>query len=438
MDYQTYDELFEKSTVLFDQARAIIANPEAKAEEKEKARKMVEDGKRLRGDSKLLQELEQLKGTASQEAQNKQAAPGTGPRQLKTLGDFLTAVYSATFEQRRHPDLKFLSYRGDSEKAWTTLQPGAPGATKDLVENTGAAGGFLVFPEHRNELMMFSPLMQLVRQRAMVLRMGSRVLQIPVLNQGTTPTAGSAFFGGVIPYWTEEGEYKDESEPSFGQMELIAHKLITYTEASDELLADSAIGLEDLLRGLFGGSISNELEWTFINGTGAGQPLGVINAPVTLVQPRAVAGAIGIADIFGMIAQFAGQSPIWIAHQSTLLQLLALSGPPLTPSYVWIGNGRDSYPTTLMGYPVFFVENAQTLGVQGDLILADFSKYVIGERQDTTIDSSKHYRFRHDLTSWRAVTRVDGRPWAVAPVTYRDGVTSVSPFVILGDILPGS
>jgi hypothetical protein len=29
------------------------------------------------------------------------------------------------------------------------------------------------------------------------------------------------------------------------------------------------------------------------------------------------------------------------------------------------------------------------------------------------------------------VHRVDGRPWLSAPITYRDGVTTVSPFVIL-------
>lgn len=434
MEYKTYDELFERSTALFDQAKALLAKPEATAEDLTNAKKMTEDAKGLRERSRLLQEVEELKGQAQQEAQNKQAAPQTGPRSLKTFGDYLGAVWNATFERVRHPDLKFTSYRGDTEKAFSATQPGAPSASKDLVENTGAAGGFLVFPEHRNELMMFSPLMQLVRQRAMVLRMGSRVMQIPVLNQGNTPTGGSAFFGGVIPKWTEEGEYKTESDPAFGQMELVAHKLITYTEVSDELLADSAIGLEDLLRGLFGGAIANELEWAYINGTGAGQPLGVINAPVTLVQPRAAANAIGLADIFGMVSQFAGQSPIWIAHQSTMPQILALNGPAGNPPYVWIGNGRDQMPTTLMGYPIFFVENAQPLGTAGDLGLADFSKYVIGERQDTTIDASKHYRFRYDLTSWRGVTRVDGRPWAQAPVTYRDGATQVSPFVILGGV----
>lgn len=180
-------------------------------------------------------------------------------------------------------------------------------------------------------------------------------------------------------------------------------------------------------------AIAGEEEWCFVNGTGAGQPLGVVPAGATFHQARAVAGAIGIGDIFNMLEHFMGVSPVWVAHQSTLPSILGLNGPAGNPSYVWISNAVSAAPTTLMGYPIFFTENAPTLGLEGDLGLYDFSKYVIGDRQATAIDSSKHYRFQYDLTAWRAVHRVDGRPWLSAPLTLRDGVTQVSPFVILDD-----
>jgi len=186
---------------------------------------------------------------------------------------------------------------------------------------------------------------------------------------------------------------------------------------------------------LFGGAIANEEEWAFINGSGAGQPLGIVSAGcgVTIRHARAAANAIGINDVFNLLSHFMGQTPIWLAHQSTMPQILSMNGPAGNPSYVWIGNGRDAQPTTLMGYPVYFIENCSTLGNEGDLILADFSKYVIGDRQTTTVDASKHFRFQNDLTAWRAVHRVGGRPWLSAPLTLRDGTTEVSPFVILDD-----
>jgi len=258
-----------------------------------------------------------------------------------------------------------------------------------------------------------------------------------VLDQTGAPAAGSSYYGGAIAYWTEEGALKSESQPDFRQMSLVAHKLVVYTEASDELLADSAIPLEALLQGLFRSVVMNEEEWTFINGNGAGQPLGIVTANTvaglgpTIVVTRAGASAISIVDIMNMLQSFQGRSPVWLAHQSAMTQILSLNGPAGNPSYVWIGNGRDAMPTTLMGYPIFFVENAMPLGTSGDIILADLSKYLIGDRQMVTVDASKHNKFEYDLTSWRAVHRVDGRPWLSAPITYRDGTTTVSPFVIL-------
>lgn len=422
MDVKTYDELFEESQHLYADAKAIVANAAASAEDLSKAKAMVEDAKGLRERSKMLQELESEAGKA-RPAQGESAPNARG---FKGFGNFLEAVYGATFKGVAHPGL---SYKAFDDKGEPEIALGR----KDLVENVGAAGGFLVPTEYLAELMRVRALMGIVRQRARVIRMTRRSVDIPVLDQTGTTAGQSHYYGGVVPSWTEEAAAKDETEPKFRQITLTAHKLVTYTEASDELLADSAVSLEDLLSGLFVDTILNEAEWAFINGTGAGQPQGIVTAPATIVEPRAAAGAIGLADIFNMVSDFQGQNPIWIAHQSTMPSILGLNGPAGNPSYVWIGNGRDAMPTTLMGYPIYFVENALPLGTQGDLILADWSKYLIGERQGIAVDASKHYRFRYDLTAWRAVYRVDGQPWLSTPITYRDGATQVSPFVVLGD-----
>jgi len=343
----------------------------------------------------------------------------------------LTAIHGATFLGKRDPRLVYSTESGAGgfhKTGWAETE------SKDLVEGTGASGGFTVFPEYLTDVFRVDPLDLIVRSRAFVIPMRARTIQVPVLNQTGVATDRSNYYAGMKASWVEEAGYKDESEPAFRQMELIAHKLVVYTEASDELLQDSAVGLEALLSGLFRGTILNEEEWTFVNGTGAGQPLGIINAGATISVARQAAGQIDILDIFNMLASFQGRNPVWIAHQSALPQLLGLSGPAGSPSYVWIGNGRDQMPTTLMGYPIFFVENCQPLGTKGDLILADWSKYYVGDRQMVTIDASKHYRFRYDITCWRAVHRVDGRPAMSAPITYRDGVTQVSPFVVLDGV----
>ena len=125
-------------------------------------------------------------------------------------------------------------------------------------------------------------------------------------------------------------------------------------------------------------------------------------------------------------------SGVWIINQSLMSEMLQLNGPAGNPSYLW-GSAVEGSPDRLLGFPVIWSEKNPTLGTAGDVILADWSYYLIGDRQNTTIDSSIHNRFETDETTWRAVHRVDGRPWLSAPLTLQEGTQQESPFVILGD-----
>jgi len=432
----THSELFEQSNALIADARALMESPDANAETHETVLKMIEDAKSLRARSRSLAELEAMAAEALPETSEVNPSGAESTHGFKSFGEYLQKIWRVTKYNEWDPRLKNAQVRfeDDPTPAFETKDQGWL-ETKAMSEAVGADGGFSVFPEYRSNMFMLTEFSKYVRERALVLPMKARQVFIPVLDQ-TGSTAGiSNLYGGVVPSWTEESAEKSETDPELRQMAIVAHKLALYTEASDELLADSALPLETLLYQLFGGAISNEEEWAFINGTGAGQPLGINNAgcAATHRQTRVAANQISITDVFNMLSHFIGKQPIWLAHQSTMPQILSLNGPTGNPSYVWIGNGRDQMPTTLMGYSIYFIENTVTLGSEGDLILADWSKYVIGDRQSTTIDSSKHFKFRNDLTAWRAVHRVGGRPWLSAELTLRDGTTQVSPFVILDD-----
>lgn len=430
MEFTTRDELFEQSQVLFKNATELLAKKDITTEDYNNAEEMYSDGKELRERSKMLAELEGLRENVKTEMTKGAPAPQKKNDQFKSFGEYLIAVHRS-MKHGIDPRLQYQEFTeganvdGFNKTGWPVSE-----GQKDLAENTGSTGGFLVFPEHLPQLQMMTPLLEIVQQRAMNIPMKARVIQIPVLDQ-TGTDATPHYYGGVVPVWIEEAAQKDITDPVFRQMELVAHELVCYTQVSDSLLADSAISLEALLGQLFAGAISNEKEFTYMLGTGAGQPLGVIVAPATIVVPRQAANLIGLVDVFNLLSQFQGRNPVWIVHQGAMPQILQLNGPAGNPSFVWIGNGRDQMPTTLMGFPIFFVENAAALGQRGDIGIYDFSKYLIGDRQGTTIESSKHSRFRFNQTAWRAVCRVDGRPWLSAPITYRDGNTEVSPFVVL-------
>ena len=119
--------------------------------------------------------------------------------------------------------------------------------------------------------------------------------------------------------------------------------------------------------------------------------------------------------------------------QSVLPQLYAMVDP--NGNYIWLptyGVGvAAAAPGTLLGYPVIFTEKTPILGTTGDVLLCDFSQYLIGDRQAVTMASSIHERFRYDQTTFRMVMRVDGQEWCKAPIELADGATQVSPFVEL-------
>lgn len=424
MENITTSELTANAAQRFNEAKAALLAGDG--ESLVKAEVLLTEGKALQKRAAMLSDLEAL-ATAERAAAPQSKAQGAAD--FGSLGEFLNGVFQTQI--RHNPDARVLKRRVRFSDETQTTKSGWEG--KDLTEGVGVDGGFLAPPQYHEQLYMLSPFGRHVRDRALVIPMRSSQLLIPTLDQTGVATDRSNLYGGVKLTWTGEAVEKTETQPAFKQVSLVAHKLAAYTQVSDELLGDSFLSMETLLTRLFSEATMNEHDWAFIMGNGVGMPLGIAwpTCGATLEVARAAPGAIGIADIFGMLAAFTGQSPIWLAHQSTMPQILALAGPAGNPSYVWISNAREGAPMTLFGYPIFFTENCPTLGQRGDLILADFSKYVVGLRQDVTIDASIHYAFINDITTWRAVSRIGGRPWLSAPLLLRDGVTEVSPFVVL-------
>lgn len=57
------------------------------------------------------------------------------------------------------------------------------------------------------------------------------------------------------------------------------------------------------------------------------------------------------------------------------------------------------------------------------MILADFSHYAIGLRQQIVIQKSMHAGFQTDETAYRLVVRVDGQPRIAKAFTPKNGST---------------
>ncbi len=308
---------------------------------------------------------------------------------------------------------------------------------KALGEGTDSAGGFLVPEEFRAQLLARSLERSVVRPYATKIPMRTDTINIPKVLD-TTHT--SSVYGGVIAYWTEEAGSKTAVDPVFGSIKLIAKKLTGYTYASDELLADSAIGLEALLAQQFGGALGWYEDLAFLRGTGVGQPHGVFTSGAVIGATRAPTTAtVSMADLSSIMCRLYpdslySPSTIWIISPAVLTQLVQLVSTVITwlPGQVGVGGGAAGrIPATILGMPYKVTEKAPTLGTQGDIGLYDLSYYLIGDRQDLRIDTSIHARFTTDETAWRFVERVDGQSWVDQTFTPYNGGSTLSPFVQL-------
>ena len=444
-------ELLEQSKVLQAEITATFGNPEATAEERNIAREKMVAAKDLIGASREMKELEaamlEMQADVAETKRSVSPVP-TAPGGFRSVGEWLSMValtkpekvmmalatgaldMSRLVERKADPD----DHDAPETTPWAHKDGTVPSDAKQLAEAVGATGGFLVPVQFEPTLLEWAWETNPIRARSTVIPMRRRQLQIPTLDQTGTAAGQTRQYGGVVSSWTAEATLKDLTDPVFRQINLVAHKLACFTIASDELLDDSAVSLVSLLSRLFGGAIEWETDYAFLRGTGAGQPMGVLNAPATFVQPRAVAGTISLADIVNMIAHHQGPTPMWHITREAFPVIAGLNGPAANPSFVFIPNAREGIPATLFGFPITWTEKLPRLGVQGDVLLASWNMYLIGDRQQTTIDTSIHFRFRWDQTCWRAVHRVDGQPWLSLPVTLADGNWQISPFVILGDV----
>ena len=256
-------------------------------------------------------------------------------------------------------------------------------------------------------------------------------------------THATSFFGGVTIYRTAEAETKHESKQTFRQIELTLHKLTGVCRVTDELLEDSALALEADISSKFGQAIQFVKDDDFINGTGAGQALGILTAlapggPTITVaaQPLQPAATIVYENIINMWARLYPQAraPIWMTNKTVFPQLASMGlavGAGGGPVWLPAGGVSGAPYQTLMGLPLVYTEKCPALGTLGDIVLADWSQYAIAEKAGgIQTAASMHLYFLYDQQVFRFVLRYDGQPTWRVPLTPHNGAT-VSPFVVL-------
>lgn len=311
-----------------------------------------------------------------------------------------------------------------------------------MSERVPSEGGFLV-PEHlRSQVLMLALEDAVVRSRARTIPMDSLRVPYPTVDD---PSHTSSVYGGVIGYWTEEAAALAASNPSFGRIVLEAKKLTGYTEIPNELLQDSIAALEQFFDEMFPSALAWFEDVAFLTGDGVGQPIGILDKGATCAVrvPCGTLHTIALSDIVNAYVRMLPQSlnkAVWLCSPDVLAQLLQLvlvSGTTPVAPPLWLNQmsiaGEPVY--TLLGRPLIVSEKvpsnlAGNTTQPGALTFVDFSYYLIGDRQTMQVSTSDEYKFANDLTAFRVIERLDGRPWLRSALTQANGSTNtLSPIV---------
>lgn len=343
-------------------------------------------------------------------------APKNEERKFKTFGEQLMATYRASMPG------------GQVDNRLTTR------AASGLNESNPSDGGFLVQQDFVSELLKRTYETGILASKVKKIPISTSANGLKINAVDEDSRANGSRFGGVQTYWEGEADKLAGSKPKFRVLELSLKKLTGLCYATDELLQDTA-ALESVIRQAFAEEFGFKIDDAILTGTGAGEPLGILNSSslVTVAKESNQAEKITVENLIKMWNRVWSRSrnnAVWFINQEIEPYLYTLK-IGTTPVYVPAGGLSEKPYGTLFGRPVIPLEQCSALGEVGDIILADLNQYLLIDKGGINAQSSIHVRFLYDENVFRFIYRVDGQPIWNKPLTPYKGTATQSPFVAL-------
>ncbi len=328
-------------------------------------------------------------------------------------------------------------------------------APTGLGETVPSDGAFLIAQEFIPNLINRTYNTGIVISKCMKQSVGANFngFKIPAIDE--TSRADGSRWGGVQAYWGAEAATITSSKPKIRQISVELQKLFALCYVTDELLQDS-VALEGYVMQWFPMEFGFKLDDAIINGDGAGKPLGVLQSPALVSvakETNQAAATIVTQNIIKMFRRLWAPSwpnAVWFVNQDTLDQLMTLTIPIGTAgalASLYAGNayqlpgiqapgsaiatGNAQPYGTMLGRLVIPIEQCQTVGTVGDIILVDLSQYIVGDKGGMNSATSIHVAFTTDQTAFRFIYRINGLPVWHSALTPFKGSSTLSPYVAL-------
>lgn len=262
------------------------------------------------------------------------------------------------------------------------------GSQAALRQDSEADGGFTVAPEaFIARLVKDLDNMLSFRNFATVLPVvGAKGIGVPTLETDIADTA-----------WTTElAVGTEDSSMAFGKRSLTPHPLAKYIKVSKDLLRNSALGVESIVRERMAYKFGTVQETAFMTGNGAGQPLGVFTASdngistgqdVSTDNTATAITADGLINAkYGLTGPWLRSSNLrWVLHRDAVKAIRKLKDGE--GQYLWVPGLQVDRPDIILNVPVLVSEYAPNTFTASQYVglIGDLSYYWIAENMSMDI-----------------------------------------------------
>ena len=258
---------------------------------------------------------------------------------------------------------------------------GLAGELKALATQPGSAGGFLTSTTQLNRLIE-------LQANAIAMRRIANVL--PPIPGGSVVSPSEDTELSDAEWTTELATGSEDTVAPFGQRSLSPHPIAKRIKISRTLLrAATLLNVEDWVLGRLARKFNDAEENGFINGTGAQQPAGLLNAAISAVS-TAASNALAPDDIinwaYSLPSGYAGRARI-LCNRSFIRKVRLLrdeTGGAGTGQYMWQPGLAAGSPATILDWP-YELSDFYPTGLTADAFddnaivatIGDFSYYWI-------------------------------------------------------------
>jgi len=282
-----------------------------------------------------------------------------------------------------------------------------------MQSDSNAQGGYAVPTEQWSFILETPAEEPHILNRASVHPTKTGDIQVPRLQQ-----TDSNEYGGMAAQWTSEGDTKPSTEWAFEQVTIATHELAAYTELTHRLLARSPIDLERFLANLARGVLNDTMDQAFINGTGTGQPLGILQTTGIRLVPRNTRADVKYDDLVDLkyaVKPYHRTNGIFMIGDDVSQNLEKDKDGQNRPLFT--ASTANGLYDRLVGKSYLPTTRVPRLGRQGDMSFGDMKSYYIAMEQEIVIRRSDDYQFPKNTAAFAFFVVVGGqlvfpRTWA--------------------------